>query len=73
MSDANRFDLEQAIMVAWSTDDDVNMLFYAYGDTDLAKDRDKVANLMLGITELHNLRMEKVFDIFERMVHEGKM
>lgn len=63
-----RFDLEQAIMQLWSTADDIKTL-YDYHDTLSADD---LANALLGLQQLANLRGQKALDLFEQFLKEER-
>jgi hypothetical protein len=65
----NRFDLEQEIMECWNVTTDINDV-YEYvmnGDgSELSTDeRDRVANILLGISQLYELKFNKLFNTFE--------
>lgn len=62
----SRFDLEQQILDCWGITDDLDMLFTAIMDQDL--ERDKVANILLGLKELYHLKFERTFNTFEELV-----
>jgi hypothetical protein len=64
MSDRN--DLEQAIMVAWQTADDIDLLYKHHGDAPKPMTEDEVATALLGIKALHDMRMEKLMDTYCR-------
>jgi hypothetical protein len=68
-----RFDLEQAIMEAWGTREDIKLVTDAKLNTAHVDSEDDLANTLIGIEYLHNLRMQRVFDIFEHLVKEGKI
>tara|TARA_B100000287_G_scaffold401389_1_gene421390 strand:- start:764 stop:1093 length:330 start_codon:yes stop_codon:yes gene_type:complete len=61
----NRFDLEEAIMHAWTTCDDINVLL-----EDVAKElpQDQYEDALLGVSKMHHVRMAKIMEIFEYMV-----
>ncbi len=63
-----RFELEQQIMDCWHITDDLDMLFEAILDQELPKD--KIANIVLGLKDLYQLKFERTFDTFERMISE---
>lgn len=63
---ATRIDLEQAILAAWSTKEDLQLL---YSNMDRMSE-DEVQNTILGIIELHELRSLKAFDLFEKLLKE---
>ena len=65
----DRFELEDAIMACWHTSDDINLVTQQILDG--ADDKDKLSNALIGIQELHNLRCQRVFDIFEALITTG--
>jgi hypothetical protein len=72
-SSLDRFDLEQAIMSAWTTSEDIKLIWEQYYDGMDKLSEDQVANLLLGLQEIHNLRCQKLWDIYEKMVREKKI
>lgn len=68
----NRFELEQAIMSCWNTSDDIKILSESVIE-DHAIEQDKIANTLIGIESLHNIRMERLFSIFEEMIRCNKI
>lgn len=68
----DRFELEQAITQMWSTSDDLDLLLdHVVGHDDLTTDQ--IANTLMGLKELHNMRVQRVFDIFEALIHDGQL
>jgi hypothetical protein len=63
---SDRYDLEQAIMVAWQTSDDLDLLYKHHGDHPVPMSEDDVANALWGIKVLHDMRMEKLMDTYCR-------
>jgi len=61
-----KIDLESAIMLAWQTSDDIELLFQHYGDHPTPMTEDEVLNTLLGIKTLHDLRCEKLMDTYCR-------
>lgn len=59
-------DLESAIMLAWQTSDDLDLLFKHHGDHPVPMTEDEVANALWGIKVLHDMRMEKLMDTYCR-------
>lgn len=55
-------DLESAIMLAWQTSDDIDLLFKHYGDHPTPMTEDEVLNALLGIKVLHDMRCESLMD-----------
>lgn len=66
MAEHTRFDLEEAIMACWHTSDDVTLLADKIGGGETTED--SVLNALQGIKELHELRCQKLFMIFENLV-----
>jgi len=64
MNPDTRIDLESAIMVAWQTSDDLDLLFRHHGDHPKPMTEDEVANVLLGIKILHDMRMEALMDTY---------
>ena len=67
----DRFDLENQIMQAWSSIDDVLALFHHTGDKNLTED--ELQNLLLGIHSIGEMRFQKLWDTFENGIHEEKI
>jgi hypothetical protein len=65
----DRFELEDAIMACWHTADDLKLVTKQILEGD--GDKDNLANALIGIQELHNLRCQRVFDIFSALVESG--
>jgi len=61
-----RIDLEQAIMVAWQTADDIELLYKHHGDHPKPMTEDEVGNALWGIKMLHDMRMEALMDTYSR-------
>jgi len=59
-------DLESAIMLAWQTSDDIDLLYKHHGDAPRPMTEDEVATALLGIKALHDMRMEKLMDTYCR-------
>jgi hypothetical protein len=67
----DRFGLETAIMNAWNTADDLGLLVDAVMNDEL--DTDELANTLLGLQQLHQIRSKKAFEIFESMISSGQI
>jgi len=68
-----RFDLEDAIMRLWSSDQDVETLFKYYYDRQGEVDVEEMANALLGIKQMIHIRGELAFELFERLIKEEKL
>jgi hypothetical protein len=70
----SRFELEEAIMRAWSITEDVQLVAE---DTDNLSmnpaDADELQNRLMGIQYISDLKMKKVWDIFEALVRQGDL
>ena len=68
-----RFDLEDAIMRLWGSDQDVETLFKYYYDRQGEVDVEEMANALLGIKQMIQIRGELAFELFERLIKEEKI
>ena len=74
----DRFDLEEAVMATWSTQEDIQLFVDALTNTinsaDIAdKDRKDLldaAETLSGLAALHDLRSQKLFHVFEQMIED---
>ena len=57
-------DLESAIMVAWQTSEDIELLFKHHGDAPRPMTEDEIGNALLGIKMLHDMRCEHLMDTY---------
>ena len=74
LSKYDRFDLEQAIMVAWGTCEDIDLIYHNTDNLDLnAKDCDNLQNQLLGLRSITELRFEKMWHIFEELTRDQKL
>jgi len=64
----NRFDLEQEIMDCWGVVDDLNIVYETRGDKD-----DELANVLLGLKTLYQLKFERLFSTFENCVSQRQL
>ena len=64
----DRFDLEQDIQQCWVMVDDINMLMEHFLDNPkfrmAAETEDALANKLMGIRELYEMRFERLWDTF---------
>ena len=63
-----KFQLEEAIIRLWSTDEDINLLYETIMEKDMTKDQ--IANTLLGLKSIVQMRGEKCFDLFETFSRE---
>ncbi len=64
------FDLEQQIMDCWGVVDDINTLYQGVVERDMT--RDQVSNVLLGLNALYQLKFERCFETFERLLQENR-
>jgi hypothetical protein len=67
----SRFDLEQQIMDCWHIIDDVKILNEYILESDLTKDQ--ISNALLGLEEIYQMKFDKLFRTFEKLVHSEKI
>jgi hypothetical protein len=59
-------DLEQAIMACWNLKDDLDLV--AESVLEETQTQDELANTLIGLSAIHELRCQKLFEIFEKVV-----
>ena len=65
----DRFNLEAEIMSVWNTKDDLQSITSRMmDDPDGQMTEDELANVLIGLGELHDIRCKKLFNVFESMV-----
>ena len=70
----DRFDLETAIMSAWNTSEDIDLIYHNTDNLELnAKDCDNLQNQLLGLKHINDLRMARVWDVFEELIKQGEL
>ena len=70
----DRFDLETAIMSAWNTSEDIDLIYHNTDSLKLnAKDCDTLQNQLLGLKHINDLRMTKLWDVFKELIKEGEI
>lgn len=62
----NRFDLEEAIMQAWHTEQDLELFLEHYMDGAKEMSEDDVSNAILGLWKIHSMRMCKLWQVFQQ-------
>jgi bacterioferritin (cytochrome b1) len=65
----DQFELEQKIMSVWGTSEDLTLIYEQMMEQDLSKDR--VANMLLGLQGIHDLRSQALFDVYEKLLRGG--
>jgi hypothetical protein len=68
-----RFDLEQQILECWNVTKDLRYVTEYMLDAPLEPGReDKIANMLLGMEALYEVKFQKCFNTFETMLKEIK-
>ena len=67
----DRFDLEQNIMKCWNVTDDIDMVYSNVMDRDMSKD--EIANALLGLQALYNMKFEELWENFEQLIKDKKL
>jgi len=74
----DRFDLEDDIMKCWNVTEDLDIVLERVLDGPKFKDMppelaDKIANLLIGMKELYEMRFERLWETFESMIKDRKL
>lgn len=69
----NRFDLEEAMGEMLSTQNDIETLIYAIGDSPIKHTEDELLNMLIGMKQLNETRYQKMWGIFEQLIKEKKI
>lgn len=64
----DRFDLEQQMLDCWRVTDDVKLLCENVCDDDLSTD--DIANALIGIETLFNMKFQKMWETFETLIRQ---
>ena len=67
----NRFDLEDAMSQLYGVGDDIDIVLHSYMDAKIRPTEDQMANMLIGIKELHNARYQKMWQIFEELIQNN--
>jgi hypothetical protein len=67
MKKYTHFDLEDAIYKVWQTGDDIELLYKHHGDAPTPMTEDEIANTLLGIKQLHDMRCHALMDMSARV------
>jgi hypothetical protein len=67
----DRFNLEEEIMDVWQTKKDLDAVIERIlDDPDGPMTEDELANVLIGLSELHETRCKKLWRVFETMIEE---
>ena len=67
----DRFDLEQQIMKCWNVTDDIQLVYETVLDKEMTKDQ--IANCLLGMHQMYELKFNKLFDTFSELIAQEKI
>ena len=65
---SDRFDLEQQIMACWNVTSDIDTLCEGALESDMTTDQ--IANILLGMKQLYELKFDKMFRTFEELIQD---
>ena len=65
-----QFDLEQRIMQCWDVVDDLDVLFSAVCDSSPSLTEDQIANTLLGMKQLYDMKFYALMSTFEKYLKE---
>lgn len=68
MTKLNQFDMEQQIMTCWNVCEDLDTL--SEGVVERNMTTDNIANVLIGMKDLYQLKFEKLMEQFEDLVKE---
>lgn len=60
------FDMEEQIMAVWGMCEELDVLMEGVMERDMSKD--DIANALLGLRVMHQLKSERLFDTFEKVI-----
>ena len=63
-------DLEQHIMECWKLVDDVKLLYEQVMNKALHKDQDRLANALLGLHTIYEMKFERAFNTYEEVLKQ---
>ena len=66
----NRFDFEQQLLECWGVTKDIKTLCEAVCDRNPAMTEDEIANVLIGLESLYELKFNKLWQLFEADAHE---
>lgn len=69
----DRFDLEESMGEMLSTQNDIETLIYAIGDSPIKHTEDELLNMLIGMKQLNQTRYQKMWYIFEQLIKEKKI
>jgi len=73
---STKFDLEQRIMECWGVVDDIRIVYTRHLDGEKPLTEDELANILIGIEQLYDIKFYNLFSTFEKFlkeIHESKV
>jgi hypothetical protein len=64
----DRFTLEEDMASMLLLEDELNTILYKIGDSPVPPTEDELANMLIGIIDLHKVRYEKMWNTFEELI-----
>ena len=65
-----QFDLEQRIMQCWQVVDDLDVLFANVMNADSPSTHDEIANVLLGMKQLYDMKFYTLMSTYEKYIKE---
>jgi hypothetical protein len=65
------FDLEQRIMDCWNVTNDIEVVYYQMLDRPTPLTEDEIANVLLGLKALYEMKFERLHNAFEDVCKHG--
>ena len=66
-------ELEDLIMAAWITKEDIDSILWVLLDREKKPDEDELSNLLIGLHSLHDARMTKLFQAYDTVLKTNKV
>ncbi len=66
-------ELEDLIMAAWITKEDIDSILWVLLDREKKPDEDELSNLLIGLHSLHDARMTKLFNGYDQVLKTNKI
>jgi hypothetical protein len=63
--------MEEQIMAVWSMCDELSLLAENILENDMS--RDDICNALVGLKIMHQLKSEKLFNTFEKLIRENRI
>ena len=66
-------ELEDLIMAAWITREDIDTILWVLLDREKKPTEDELSNLLIGLSSQHDARMSKLFSGYETVLKTNKI